>query len=136
MRTSVRVSSLDTLASLTISVPATSKALEAAVAAGAHQKRVIGFEAKGVDPIAMPGAGRQRPTRLQVPEPDGAIGTAAGQEAVGRIDGQAANLVFVAAESGAVVESLSEVIRLQEIEWKKIGGDLLMTALVANGRKK
>jgi diaminohydroxyphosphoribosylaminopyrimidine deaminase / 5-amino-6-(5-phosphoribosylamino)uracil reductase len=40
------------------------------------------------------------------------------------------------AVAGDGVKSLSEVVRLQEIEWKKIGWDLLMTALVENGRKK
>ncbi|HEX3890656.1 MAG TPA: bifunctional diaminohydroxyphosphoribosylaminopyrimidine deaminase/5-amino-6-(5-phosphoribosylamino)uracil reductase RibD [Verrucomicrobiae bacterium] len=40
------------------------------------------------------------------------------------------------AVAGDGAKSLSEVIQLQEIEWNKIGADLLMTALVANGRKK
>jgi diaminohydroxyphosphoribosylaminopyrimidine deaminase / 5-amino-6-(5-phosphoribosylamino)uracil reductase len=40
------------------------------------------------------------------------------------------------AVAGDGVKSLSEAIQLREIEWEKIGGDLLMTALVANGRKK
>ena len=40
------------------------------------------------------------------------------------------------AVAGDGVKNLSEVIRLREIEWKRIGPDLLMTALVANGGKK
>jgi len=40
------------------------------------------------------------------------------------------------AVAGDGVKSLSEAIQLREIEWKRIGGDLLMTALVANGGKK
>jgi diaminohydroxyphosphoribosylaminopyrimidine deaminase/5-amino-6-(5-phosphoribosylamino)uracil reductase len=40
------------------------------------------------------------------------------------------------AVAGDGVKNLSEVIELQEIEWKQIGGDLLMTALVVNGKKK
>lgn len=40
------------------------------------------------------------------------------------------------AVAGDGVKSLSEAIRLREIEWKQIGGDLLMTALVAKGGKK
>jgi diaminohydroxyphosphoribosylaminopyrimidine deaminase/5-amino-6-(5-phosphoribosylamino)uracil reductase len=40
------------------------------------------------------------------------------------------------AVAGAGVLRLSEVIQLRQIEWKKIGADLLMTALVANGGKK
>ncbi len=38
--------------------------------------------------------------------------------------------------AGDGVKSLGEIIQLREIEWKRIGPDLLMTALVANGRKK
>jgi diaminohydroxyphosphoribosylaminopyrimidine deaminase/5-amino-6-(5-phosphoribosylamino)uracil reductase len=38
--------------------------------------------------------------------------------------------------AGDGVKSLGEIIRLREIEWKRIGGDLLMTALVANRGKK
>ena len=40
------------------------------------------------------------------------------------------------AVAGDGVKSFSEIIRLREIEWKQIGADLLMTALVANGKKK
>ena len=40
------------------------------------------------------------------------------------------------AVAGNGAKSLSEAIQLREIEWKRIGGDLLMTALVANGGKK
>ena len=40
------------------------------------------------------------------------------------------------AVAGDGVKKLSEVVQLLEIEWKRIGGDLLMTALVANGGKK
>ena len=40
------------------------------------------------------------------------------------------------AVAGEGAKNLSEVIRLREIEWKRTGGDLLMTALVVNGRKK
>jgi diaminohydroxyphosphoribosylaminopyrimidine deaminase/5-amino-6-(5-phosphoribosylamino)uracil reductase len=40
------------------------------------------------------------------------------------------------AVGGDGAKSLGEAIQLREIEWKRIGGDLLMTALVANGRKK
>jgi diaminohydroxyphosphoribosylaminopyrimidine deaminase/5-amino-6-(5-phosphoribosylamino)uracil reductase len=40
------------------------------------------------------------------------------------------------AVAGDGVKSLSEVIRLREIEWKQIGPDLMMTALVVNGKRK
>jgi diaminohydroxyphosphoribosylaminopyrimidine deaminase/5-amino-6-(5-phosphoribosylamino)uracil reductase len=40
------------------------------------------------------------------------------------------------AVAGDGVTSLSRAIRLREVEWKSIGGDLLMTALVAPARKK
>jgi diaminohydroxyphosphoribosylaminopyrimidine deaminase/5-amino-6-(5-phosphoribosylamino)uracil reductase len=40
------------------------------------------------------------------------------------------------AVAGEGAKNLSEAIQLREIEWKRIGGDLLMTALVANGGKK
>jgi diaminohydroxyphosphoribosylaminopyrimidine deaminase/5-amino-6-(5-phosphoribosylamino)uracil reductase len=40
------------------------------------------------------------------------------------------------AVGGEGVKKLSEAVQLREIEWKRIGGDLLMTALVVNGRKK
>jgi diaminohydroxyphosphoribosylaminopyrimidine deaminase/5-amino-6-(5-phosphoribosylamino)uracil reductase len=40
------------------------------------------------------------------------------------------------AVAGEGVKKLSEAVQLREIEWKRIGGDLLMTALVVNGRKK
>jgi diaminohydroxyphosphoribosylaminopyrimidine deaminase/5-amino-6-(5-phosphoribosylamino)uracil reductase len=40
------------------------------------------------------------------------------------------------AVAGEGVKNLNEVIRLREIEWKRIGADLLMTALVVKGGKK
>jgi diaminohydroxyphosphoribosylaminopyrimidine deaminase / 5-amino-6-(5-phosphoribosylamino)uracil reductase len=40
------------------------------------------------------------------------------------------------AVAGEGVKNLGEVIRLREIEWNRIGGDLLMTALVVNGGKR
>jgi len=40
------------------------------------------------------------------------------------------------AVAGDGVTDLAGVIRLKEIEWKRIGEDLLLTAIVANGRKK
>jgi diaminohydroxyphosphoribosylaminopyrimidine deaminase / 5-amino-6-(5-phosphoribosylamino)uracil reductase len=40
------------------------------------------------------------------------------------------------AVAGEGVKNLADAIRLREVEWKKIGEDLLMTALVANGGKK
>jgi diaminohydroxyphosphoribosylaminopyrimidine deaminase/5-amino-6-(5-phosphoribosylamino)uracil reductase len=40
------------------------------------------------------------------------------------------------AVAGDGAKNLSAAIQLLEIEWKQIGGDLLMTALVANGAKK
>jgi diaminohydroxyphosphoribosylaminopyrimidine deaminase/5-amino-6-(5-phosphoribosylamino)uracil reductase len=40
------------------------------------------------------------------------------------------------AVAGDGAKNLSEAIQLRGIEWKRIGGDLLMTALVANGGKK
>jgi diaminohydroxyphosphoribosylaminopyrimidine deaminase / 5-amino-6-(5-phosphoribosylamino)uracil reductase len=40
------------------------------------------------------------------------------------------------AVAGVGVKNLREVIQLREIEWKRIGADLLMTALVVNGGKK
>jgi diaminohydroxyphosphoribosylaminopyrimidine deaminase/5-amino-6-(5-phosphoribosylamino)uracil reductase len=40
------------------------------------------------------------------------------------------------AVAGDGVKSLSEVVRLREIEWKRIGLDLLMTALVANRKNE
>jgi diaminohydroxyphosphoribosylaminopyrimidine deaminase/5-amino-6-(5-phosphoribosylamino)uracil reductase len=40
------------------------------------------------------------------------------------------------AVAGDGVRNLDEVIQLREVEWKRIGADLLMTALVANGKKK
>jgi diaminohydroxyphosphoribosylaminopyrimidine deaminase / 5-amino-6-(5-phosphoribosylamino)uracil reductase len=40
------------------------------------------------------------------------------------------------AVAGDGVNSLSEVIHLRKIEWKRIGPDLMMTGLVAGGRKK
>jgi diaminohydroxyphosphoribosylaminopyrimidine deaminase/5-amino-6-(5-phosphoribosylamino)uracil reductase len=40
------------------------------------------------------------------------------------------------AVAGAGAKNLSEAIQLREIEWKRIGPDLLMTALVVNGKKK
>jgi len=40
------------------------------------------------------------------------------------------------AVAGDGAKNLSEAIQLREIEWKRVGGDLLMTALVANGGKK
>ena len=38
--------------------------------------------------------------------------------------------------AGDGVRHLSEAIQLQEIKWRRIGRDLLLTALVANGQKK
>jgi diaminohydroxyphosphoribosylaminopyrimidine deaminase / 5-amino-6-(5-phosphoribosylamino)uracil reductase len=40
------------------------------------------------------------------------------------------------AVAGVGVKTLSEVIQLREIEWKRIGADLLLTALVVNRGKK
>jgi diaminohydroxyphosphoribosylaminopyrimidine deaminase/5-amino-6-(5-phosphoribosylamino)uracil reductase len=40
------------------------------------------------------------------------------------------------AVAGDGIKSLSEVIRLREIEWKRIGPDLMMTALVVSGKNK
>jgi diaminohydroxyphosphoribosylaminopyrimidine deaminase/5-amino-6-(5-phosphoribosylamino)uracil reductase len=40
------------------------------------------------------------------------------------------------AVAGVGVKNLREVIQLREIEWKRIGADLLMTALVVNGGKR
>ncbi|HVU27793.1 MAG TPA: bifunctional diaminohydroxyphosphoribosylaminopyrimidine deaminase/5-amino-6-(5-phosphoribosylamino)uracil reductase RibD [Verrucomicrobiae bacterium] len=40
------------------------------------------------------------------------------------------------AVAGDGVKNLADAIQLHEIEWKKIGDDLLMTALVARGKKK
>jgi diaminohydroxyphosphoribosylaminopyrimidine deaminase/5-amino-6-(5-phosphoribosylamino)uracil reductase len=40
------------------------------------------------------------------------------------------------AVAGEGVKNLANAIQLREVEWKKIGDDLMMTALVANGGKK
>jgi diaminohydroxyphosphoribosylaminopyrimidine deaminase/5-amino-6-(5-phosphoribosylamino)uracil reductase len=40
------------------------------------------------------------------------------------------------AVAGDGVKNMSEAIQLREIEWKRIGPDLLMTALVVNGKRK
>jgi diaminohydroxyphosphoribosylaminopyrimidine deaminase/5-amino-6-(5-phosphoribosylamino)uracil reductase len=42
----------------------------------------------------------------------------------------------IKAVAGEGVKNLSEIIRLREIVWKRIGPDLLMTALVVNGGKR
>jgi diaminohydroxyphosphoribosylaminopyrimidine deaminase/5-amino-6-(5-phosphoribosylamino)uracil reductase len=40
------------------------------------------------------------------------------------------------AVAGTGAKNLSEAIQLRKIEWKRIGPDLLMTALVVNGKRK
>lgn len=40
------------------------------------------------------------------------------------------------AVAGDGIKSLSEVIRLREIEWRRTGPDLMMTALVVSGKNK
>jgi diaminohydroxyphosphoribosylaminopyrimidine deaminase/5-amino-6-(5-phosphoribosylamino)uracil reductase len=40
------------------------------------------------------------------------------------------------AVAGEGVKNLANAIQLREVEWKKIGDDLMMTALVANSGKK
>ncbi len=42
----------------------------------------------------------------------------------------------IKAVAGEGVKNLNEIIRLREIVWKRIGADLLMTALVVNGGKR
>ena len=42
----------------------------------------------------------------------------------------------IKADAGEGVKNLNEIIRLREIVWKRIGADLLMTALVVNGGKR